>query len=373
MPRHAHLLLWEATPPRVAVLRTAGASAGCTMAGGLAPALRRAPAERLYAALEAHVALEPLGNDPVGALWRVPAGRPAASERQELARLLAAVVAATGYRAAIGVADGRGPALIAARRARGGTVEQVPAGASAPYLAPLPVALLPVSAALRARLEQLGLHTIGALAARPLGPVQAQFGPEGRLAWLIARGRDTRPVVPREPPCAPWVERELEAPCADRGRLLALVTEEGPARPALLARLLAALPPGRAAGRLEVVLVLENGAQWQQCVVPPRPTAALAVWRRLLAATLGRVVLPAAVVGVRLALNAVGPLPATPLALPPPLARSGSEAAQARRAALAAAAQQVRLRCGRGLLWRVLPLDPHHRLPERRYLLGEYA
>jgi hypothetical protein len=364
-------LLWEPTPPRVAVLRAGVPAAEWPAAGGLDPA-----AERLYAALAAHVACEPLGalgNDQVAALWRVPAGRPAAVERQELAQLLAAVAAATGYRVALGVADGRGPALIAARRARAGGVEQVPAGASALYLAPLPVALLPVSAGLRVRLEQFGLHTLGALAALPLGPVQAQFGPEGRLAWLIARGRDTRPVTPREPPYAPWVERELEVPCADRGRLLALVTEEAPARPALLARLLAALPPGRAAGRLEVVLALENGTRWRRWVVPPRPTAVLAEWRRLLAATLGRAVLPAAVVGVRLTLDAVGPLPATPLALPPPLACSGSEAARARRAALAAAAQQVRLRSGRGLLWRVQPLDPRHRLPERRYLLVEYA
>lgn len=345
-------------------------------------------AARVLLALEAHVVVEPAGEAAggVGALFRpralahlaplapVPgAGEEAAEiargapgrlgmavERQALARLLGLLREATGYQAAAGVAEGRGVATIAARRAAVGEVEQVRAGASAAYLAPLPLALLPVSGEMRRRLALFGLATIGALAALPLGPVQAQFGPEGRLAWAIANGRDTRPLVPREPPGLPVVEWALEAPCADRALLLRLAER-------LLDRALAEVPGGKGVGQVALRLTLEGTLGeappvWEQALAPAQPTRDAATLRRLLASALLRAALPAAVTELRLELGGLAvPPPLQPALLPD---RRGQVAL-----ALAAATRGLQARCGGNPLRRVLPLDPAHRLPERRYAL----
>jgi hypothetical protein len=230
--------------------------------------------ERLLAALEAHVAVAPgaLG----WALFRPP--WPSAEERRALAWLLDARAATTGYLAVVRVTEGRGAAEIVARAAVGarlraaagrpngspppwaGTADPlgtpnavawVAPGGAATALAPLPAALLPVSAAMRRRLTLFGLPTIGALAALPLGAVQAQFGPEGRLAWLIAHGRDPRPLMPREPPEVPSAAVALDAPCTERARLLALAE-------VLLARALRAVPAGQGVSSIRLVAEIES-------------------------------------------------------------------------------------------------------------------
>src|SRR4051812_22752373 len=214
---------------RVVALSAVAAEAGVRIgmplaqAESLCPMLVRRPldtaylareSERLLAALEAHVAVEPadLGGAWLGAgVWGIGDGEVSASPsphtlspipypQRRLAWLVDALAASTGYVAAVGVAEGRGGAWIAARRAAAGTVAWVPPGETVAYLAPLPAALLPVSAEMQRRLALLGLRTIGALGALPLGAVQAQFGPEGRLAWEIAHGRDRRPLALRTPP-----------------------------------------------------------------------------------------------------------------------------------------------------------------------------
>ncbi|HZS02602.1 MAG TPA: hypothetical protein VFE37_28065 [Chloroflexota bacterium] len=229
---------------RVAALSAAAAAAGVRVgmplaqAESMCPAIVRRPldlaylaheSERLLAVLEAHVAVEPakpgsalFGGQGMGAGgWGAATGsllvpRPLApgpplDPQRQLAWLVDALAASTGYVAAVGVADGRGAAAIAARRAAAGAMAWVPPGETAAYLAPLPAAWLPVSAEMRRRLELLGLRTIGALAALPVGAVQAQFGPEGRLAWEIAHGRDRRPLAPRTPPCIPSAALALYA------------------------------------------------------------------------------------------------------------------------------------------------------------------
>src|SRR5581483_8648823 len=237
-----------------------------------------------------------------------------------------------------------------------GTVAWVPPGATAAYLAPLPAVLLPVSAEMLRRLELLGLHTIGALAALPLGAVQAQFGPEGRLAWEIAHGRDRRPLAPRTPPCVPSAAWTFDAPCADRAHLLAAINE-------LVDRVLAEVPPGQGVGSIQLVLELEAPG-WLPITLALRdPTAEPGPIRAALQPALLRTTLPAAVLGVRLELRDLGP--------PTPLQPALFDARGAARLALAAATRGLQARFGTNPLQRVVALDPRHRLPERRYTLVE--
>ncbi|MEW6284399.1 MAG: DNA polymerase IV, partial [Candidatus Eremiobacterota bacterium] len=69
------------------------------------------------------------------------------------------------------------------------------------FLAPLPVDRLwgvgPVTAA---RFQQVGLRTIGQVAAADPEWLAATFGRVGREYWLLARGVDDRPVVPHRDP-----------------------------------------------------------------------------------------------------------------------------------------------------------------------------
>lgn len=97
----------------------------------------------------------------------------------------------------IGVGEGKFTAYVAAARAKPGQPVIVQEDAAL-YLASVPVEVLPVSWDMRLRLHGFGLRTLGEVARRPLGPVQAQFGPEGKLAWLLARGQDPRPLLPHQ-------------------------------------------------------------------------------------------------------------------------------------------------------------------------------
>lgn len=57
--------------------------------------------------------------------------------------------------------------------------------------------LLPVSLKNKNRLHDFGLHTLGQLASLSRPQLEAQFGPEGRRIWELARGQDDTPLYPR--------------------------------------------------------------------------------------------------------------------------------------------------------------------------------
>ena len=99
-----------------------------------------------------------------------------------------------------GVADGPFTAEQAARATDPrGTIRVVPAGASADFLAPLPVSVLGMPA-LVGLLARLGVRTLGAFAALPEASVRDRFGPEGEAAHRVAAGLDPRRVVARVVP-----------------------------------------------------------------------------------------------------------------------------------------------------------------------------
>ncbi|MFI6689510.1 DNA polymerase Y family protein [Streptomyces sp. NPDC050485] len=96
-----------------------------------------------------------------------------------------------GHPARAGIADTVFAAALAAR-----TGHLVPAGGSADFLAPYPVAVLgrPRLAEL---LGRLGITTVGQFAALPAARVLARFGTEGAAAHRIASGIEQHPVTSR--------------------------------------------------------------------------------------------------------------------------------------------------------------------------------
>jgi len=157
------------------------------------------------------------------------------------AKLSTHVIETAQVACAVGIADGRFAAGLAARRGAivpegggsprgtivpredlpGGTV--VPEGMDLPggtvvqpgrsraFLAPFPVDTLDLPE-LTDLLRRLGLRTLGAFADLPARDVLARFGPDGGRAHRLARGLDERPLAARTPAPELSVQVELDPP-----------------------------------------------------------------------------------------------------------------------------------------------------------------
>jgi protein ImuB len=129
-------------------------------------------------------------------------------EERSAALSLLGTIAELGVPAArAGIADGLFAAERAARlspasfldRPGNDPVTIVPTGATAQFLAPLPVDLLE-DPELVSLLPRLGIRTLGEFAALAESDVAARFGPLGARLHALASGRDPRPATPRIPP-----------------------------------------------------------------------------------------------------------------------------------------------------------------------------
>ena len=104
--------------------------------------------------------------------------------------------AVSQFDARIGVGENKWLAFVAASASSSGRGLKI-TGEPGRFLAKLPVELLPVDFKLTTRLHGFGLHTMGDIAALPLGAMQAQFGNDGTLVSDLSNGIDHRPLVAR--------------------------------------------------------------------------------------------------------------------------------------------------------------------------------
>jgi protein ImuB len=198
-----------------------------------------------------------------------------------------------------------------ATRTRAGAV-CVHADAGAAYLAPAPLALIPMDAEVREGLVALGLDTAGAFAALDAGDVEARWGPEGLAAWRLVHGVDARrpSLVRSERPRA--VAAELAVPATTTEPVLFLVR-------AALERLVAGLvADARAAAVVAITLTLDDarGALPERRrahtvtreVRCPAPLARVAPLFERCRALLGAWPLPAPVVAVEVVVTATAPM-----------------------------------------------------------------
>jgi len=96
----------------------------------------------------------------------------------------------------LGIAEGKFPAYLAALHSPSGGYK-VFIGDIALYLKDLSCDLLPISLKSKERLHTFGLHTLGQVTELSPGPLQAQFGTEGKRLWELANGIDETPFYPR--------------------------------------------------------------------------------------------------------------------------------------------------------------------------------
>lgn len=269
--------------------------------------------------------------------------------------VVAAVRAALRRPARIGAGPSRFAAMVAAERSRARRAVVV---GGAGDIAAEPVALLrrrEPTAGLVPALEQLGIVTLGALAALSRGAVADRFGPPGLQAWEMAHGRDT-PLRPRS--TAERLEETLEleesASGAQLEQALGLLIDRLLARPQRRGRTVRAAVLGA---------TLVEGGTWRERVVFREPMSdpgrmRLALGRRL-------VLLPAPAEVLRLAVEQLGPPHAGGRAL-------FDDRETERRGRLGEAVRQARAVAGPEAALRVLAVDPGSRVPERRTVLTPY-
>jgi DNA polymerase-4 len=97
------------------------------------------------------------------------------------------------------------------------------------FLPPLPVGRLPgVGKVTEARLNQLGIRTVGDLRLLAQPDLEAQFGRHGRRLYELARGIDDNPVVPDRPTKSISAEDtfERDVPLKEAGPLICRMAEK---------------------------------------------------------------------------------------------------------------------------------------------------
>ncbi|HZE94124.1 MAG TPA: hypothetical protein VEZ49_05405 [Gemmatimonadales bacterium] len=263
----------------------------------------------------------------------------------------------------IGFGPGKFIAWVAASRAKPGEAIVVPLGEEQKFLAAQPVSVLPLDPDTHRRLRQLGIRSLGALAALPEAAVTAQFGALGKRLWRLAAGRIAEPVegcVAPEPIVAaltfftPVGERELLVHSLDQ----------------LIARALK--HPRRIGWRVHAVRLradLEGSSSWLAAILLKDPTAAADRIAAPLRTRLEQSPPTGAVERLVLEFTAFAPGTAE-LQL---FARDAQAAARAgQQRALQSAAREIRMRVKRSSLYHIIEVQPWSRLPERRYALIDY-
>jgi protein ImuB len=269
-----------------------------------------------------------------------------------LKRALAAVGSAWDPRA--GAAGRRFAALAAANVARPGQVLIVADERTREFLAPLPLALLPLAEQRRSELAELGVRNVGELAGLPGGAVAERLGPDGRRAWSLARGKERGRVRGRRP--AEELAHALEFPEAIGNELtlrraLAVVVDGLLARPERENRFLR---------KVALSATLAAGGSWRRTLTLRDPCADAQRLRTALGPKLAE--LPAPI--TRLKLEAVELTESTgdQLALVQP---DGDDL----RGRLREGLRQAKASAGDGSVCAVVEVSPWSRIPEQRALL----
>lgn len=120
------------------------------------------------------------------------------SPEKDLGRALMAAADAAGLPARVGIASSKLAARVAAGLPDSPVI--VPAGEEAAFLAPLPLQRLAPQVELAETLERWGVRSVGDFARLPSSRVASRLGRTGRELHATARGVDSRPLIPREPP-----------------------------------------------------------------------------------------------------------------------------------------------------------------------------
>ena len=359
--------LWQVSPHA----RHTGVKPGMTVsqAIGLCPTLRLIEPDpvhydeqfaRLLSALTAvspvvepaELGLAYVGTDGLEGIYGSP---------EKIVEAISRTMEASSFR--LGWGAGKFTAWVAASRAKRSEAIVVPIGEEQKFLASQPIAVLPLDPDIHRRLRQLGIRTLGALAALPEEAMAAQFGSVGRRLWLLAAGRITEPVVGRVSPEPIVAALTFFTPVGER-ELLSHSLDQ------LIARALR--HPRRIGWRVHALRLradLDGSGSWLATILLKDPSADAARIAAPLKIRLDQSPPTGAVERLVLEFTAFAPGTAE-LQL---FARDAQAAARAgQQRALQSAAREIRMRIKRSSLYHIIEVQPWSRLPERRYALIDY-
>jgi nucleotidyltransferase/DNA polymerase involved in DNA repair len=255
----------------------------------------------------------------------------------------------------IGGAPGRLGAAIAAQVARPGQpvlIPDTPPHALVRFLAPQALEVLPVDIGTIIFLQRLGIQTLGELAKIPVIDLIRHLGAQGRMLHAMARGtlQEGVPLLKRPVPIR--VHLDFPAPTGDRIALDRALEH--------LVRRVMTHPErkGRGIHHLKMGGALEAYGSWETEVTLHQPSIRQDRITLALRTRLNLVPPPRAVESLFLDVLAMGsPIHQTNLL----------QGASAFPDGVRKAVRDLRLRTGKSPILRVVDLDPHSRIPERRY------
>ena len=263
----------------------------------------------------------------------------------------------------LGFGRGKFVAWVAASRSKPDEAIIVPLGGEKAFLASQPISVLPLDSDTHRRLRQLGIRTLGALAAIPEEAITAQFGAMGRRLWRLAAGCIAEPVEGRVAPEPIVAALTFFTPVGERDLLVHALDQ-------LIGRALK--HPRRIGWRVHAVRLradIEGGGSWLTAHLLKDPTADGERIAAPLKTRLEQSPPTGAVERLILEFTAFAP-GTSELQL---FARDAQAAARAgQQRALQSAAREIRMRVKRACLYHVIEVQPWSRLPERRYALIDY-
>jgi len=226
-------------------------------------------------------------------------------------------------------------------------------------LAGLPVDALPVSEAMLRRLHLFGLERLGQVGALPPAALQAQFGPEGLLAWRLIHGEEAGRITPGLDEVRVVERIELPAPATVSVPLI-LATE------VVLQRAMRRQEVGgRPLRRADWIAELEDGERMPLRFVFREPTAEQPRMLFVIRSGIERLVLTAPALAVGLTLSGI----CSEYVRQERLWSSGPRG----EAALGEAIEQLTVREGAPQVYRIVEVEPWSRIPERQRALAAYS
>ena len=259
--------------------------------------------------------------------------------------------------AAIGLAEGKFAARVAASCLDPDQTSIIGPESEREFLQGFPVEFLPVGENMIRRLKLLGINTLGQLAALPASAVLTQFGKEGRHLRRLAMGQDNRRVPPRRKKEVESSQRAFDQP-VDNLSILEAVTREMAEE--LVTRLQAS---HHMCQELRVVIQFEDGTAQGEDTILSQPSFSREKVALNLSQLLRRIDYPGRVASLEIVLSDMVPETGKQLDL---FANRVEQETRLRRMM-----RDLTAKYSPDRFYRASLVDRHARLPERRFVLLE--
>ncbi len=253
----------------------------------------------------------------------------------------------------MGIAGNKFLASLAARQSQPDDCK-ILYGDTASFLKELLCDVLPISIKSKSKLHEFGIRTLGQAAAMLPGPLQSQFGPEGKRIWELAQGIDNTPLYPR------FMEEVIEESATLPSITVSMDAIITSAESLLLQVLPSIVRRGLGIRSLTLWARTWNTEHWERDINFKEPAMDLKNIISRLKRVLEEYPQPGPVEQVGIRVNRLGY----------PLGRQRSLFSDIRaQEHLADDIKQLELKLGNPQIYKVKEIEPWSRIPERRYAL----